>query len=201
MRRIAIISLFSLAWLAPTPSFGVDLKPGTTESARPGSDAWITTKAKLALFAEDNVPATSVNVTTIDGTVHLTGKVESDQSKMRTEQAIKKIDGVKSVKNDLQIVPDAKRRVVERSDDQIEQRIQNVFDQDRALDRADLEVDSNNGVVSLKGKVDDPALVFKAASKIYGLEGVKSVKTDLVEIERHDDGSRRDMDRREQRGG
>jgi osmotically-inducible protein OsmY len=184
-----IVSLLSMgALLSPAASFGVDLMPGTTESSQPGSDAWITTKAKLALFAEDNVPATSIHVTTIAGTVHLTGKVESEQSKMKAEQAIKKIDGVKAVKNDLQIVPDAKRKVVERSDDQIEERIKQVFELDRALDKADLEADANNGVVSLKGKVDDPALVFEAAAKIYGLEGVKSVKTDMVEIERRGGG-------------
>src|SRR6266849_1925539 len=70
-------------------------------------DTWITTKAKLALLTADDVSVTAVHVDTIKGHVTLHGKVKSEGEKARAEVAVKKVDGVKSVKNLLQVVPDA----------------------------------------------------------------------------------------------
>src|SRR5688572_15706521 len=78
-------------------------KKSTTESVKTNvSDSWITSKTKIALFADNRVPGTSVNVETQKGTVFLRGKVDSDGAKQAAEEIAKGVDGVKSVKNELQ---------------------------------------------------------------------------------------------------
>ena len=63
------------------------------------SDAWITTKAKMSLFTTDDVSATAINVDTLDGVVTLHGKVATKAEKAKAEDAVKRLDGVKSVRN------------------------------------------------------------------------------------------------------
>jgi hyperosmotically inducible periplasmic protein len=67
-------------------------------------DAWLTTKAKIALLT-DGVSATAVNVDTVDGKITIHGKVGTAAEKTQAEQTIRKMDGVKDVKNLLQVVP------------------------------------------------------------------------------------------------
>ena len=45
------------------------------------TDSWITSKTKIALFADDRVKGTQVHVETKDGTVMLRGKVDSTEAK------------------------------------------------------------------------------------------------------------------------
>ena len=82
-----------------------DKAKSTTETATVAvSDSWITSKAKIALFADERVKGTQVSVDTKNGVVHLRGKVDSDESKAAAAAIATGIDGAKSVKNDLQVV-------------------------------------------------------------------------------------------------
>ena len=47
------------------------------------SDSWITSKTKIALFADDRVKGTQVHVETKDGKVMLRGKVDSERGQGR----------------------------------------------------------------------------------------------------------------------
>jgi hyperosmotically inducible protein len=68
------------------------------------SDAALTARVKSAIATDVGArTATAVNVTTYNGTVQLTGFVDNNDQKSRAEQAAKKVDGVKSVKNDIRI--------------------------------------------------------------------------------------------------
>jgi hypothetical protein len=51
------------------------------------SDAWITTKAKMALLTTEGVSATAVNVDTLNGLVTLHGKIGSDAERQKAEAA------------------------------------------------------------------------------------------------------------------
>jgi len=67
-------------------------------------DAAVTAKVKTAIATDVGArTATAVNVTTYNGTVQLTGFVDNNDQKSRAETAAKKVDGVKSVKNDIRI--------------------------------------------------------------------------------------------------
>lgn len=64
-------------------------------------DSMITGKVKAALAADPNVKATQVNVETFKGTVQLSGFVDSREAAQRAIELARKVNGVKSVKNDI----------------------------------------------------------------------------------------------------
>lgn len=67
-------------------------------------DAAVTAKVKTAIATDVGArTATVVNVNTYNGTVQLTGFVDNAEQKRRAEEAAKKVEGVKSVKNDIRI--------------------------------------------------------------------------------------------------
>ncbi|MRS15321.1 molecular chaperone OsmY [Enterobacteriaceae bacterium RIT691] len=66
-------------------------------------DTATTSEIKAKLLADDIVPSRKVKVETTDGVVQLSGNVDSKAQSERAESIAKAIDGVKSVKNDLQV--------------------------------------------------------------------------------------------------
>jgi osmotically-inducible protein OsmY len=67
------------------------------------SDSWITTKVKTSLINDSTVKSSEVNVETFKGVVQLSGFVSS---KVAMDQAVLiagNVQGVTSVKNDMQI--------------------------------------------------------------------------------------------------
>ena len=67
------------------------------------SDTWITTKVKSMLAKDSVVKATEVNVETFKGNVQLTGFVTSRAAMNQAVLIAENIEGVKSVKNGMQI--------------------------------------------------------------------------------------------------
>ncbi len=64
-------------------------------------DSVITTKVKAAIAQDPSLSVFQVNVTTYEGVVQLSGFVDSKEVKEKAEQVAGKVEGVKSVKNDL----------------------------------------------------------------------------------------------------
>ncbi|NDJ59024.1 molecular chaperone OsmY [Enterobacteriaceae bacterium 4M9] len=80
------------------------VKDGATQSVSGyAGDTATTSEIKAKLLADDMVPSRNVKVSTTDGVVQLSGTVESQAQSDRAESVAKAVDGVKSVKNDLQI--------------------------------------------------------------------------------------------------
>lgn len=67
------------------------------ESKEPVTDTWITTKVKADLLATKDVSGTDIKVETLNGTVKLSGAVESKAQHDKAIAVAKKIDGVKKV--------------------------------------------------------------------------------------------------------
>ena len=80
-------------------------------------DAWLKTKAKIALLTTDGVSVTDVNVDVSERAVTMHGKVKTDAEKRKAEETIQKIDGVRSVRNLLQVVPENVEQAVKVSDE------------------------------------------------------------------------------------
>ena len=138
--------------------------------ARSRPDAWITMKAKTALYVAEDVSGTAINVDTINGLVTLHGKVHSDTEKMRAVEVVRKIDGVVDVRDLLQVVSPGKEAKVQRSDDLIKSDVEKRLKTDRSLDNSSISVKSvNKGVVLLSGKAasldDDQRALYYAASQ------------------------------------
>src|SRR5262249_9161736 len=141
-------------------------------------DAWITAKTKLALITTDGVHATDVNVDTVNGAVTLHGKVQSVGEKEKAESVAKKIDGVQSVRNLLQVVTAPQAKAVEQSDDQIKDRVQKALKDEPALNDSSITVQSvNKGVVLLAGTaktLTDHLTAVEVAATVPGVRQVNS---------------------------
>jgi osmotically-inducible protein OsmY len=143
------------------------------------SDAWITTAAKMRLLANDQTPATDINVDTRNGIVTLFGIVPTAASKQAAEAEARKVDGVKQVKNDLQVVPKAKQEAVEAKDGDLAKAVDQAIDRREDLKGADIDVDVKNGVVRLTGTVPNSEDRLAAAITARSIAGVRSVQDDL----------------------
>jgi len=144
-------------------------------------DAWITSKAKIALLTTEGVSATSVNVDTVDGRVTLHGKVQTEAEKTKAGQAVAKIEGATDVRNLLQIVPAKNEQKVEASDEQITTRVKEAFGKDRALAASGITVQSvNKGVVLLAGETPSMTTHLRAITTAAGVQGVHRVATEVT---------------------
>jgi hyperosmotically inducible protein len=156
-----------------------DEKKSTTDSVKTNvSDSWITSKAKIALFADSRVPGTAVNVETQKGTLYLRGKVDSDAAKAAAEEVAKGIEGVQSVKNELQVVAPTEKKMVEAKDEDLTKQVKTRLHSDARLKKVDVRVD--NGVVTLQGKVANINDSARASQLARGVPGVRSVKNDMT---------------------
>jgi hyperosmotically inducible protein len=169
--RLALAFMAAALWAVPT-------------AAAP-TDAWITAKAKLALFNTENVPVTDVNVDTVDGIVTLHGKVPSAATKSEAEAAARKVEGVKEVRNLLQVVPSSRMEAVSASDGEIKDRVEKALADDKRLAGSDVDVASvNKGVVVLSGTADSVSDHVRAVEIARGVPGVKRVSTEVKSPDR-----------------
>jgi osmotically-inducible protein OsmY len=141
-------------------------------------DAWISAKAKLALLTADDVSVTSVHVDTNKGLVVLHGKVKSNAEKARAEAAVRKVEGVNSVRNLLEVVPDAFKESMNVADSAIKENVEKALKADATL--KDIKVDSvNNAVVLLSGKTKDIDVAVRAVEKARDVTGVRRVASQV----------------------
>ena len=144
------------------------------------TDSWLTSKTKIALFADGRVKGRQIDVETTQGVVMLRGKVDSDAAKHAAEDIAKGLDGVKSVKNDLEVIAPSQREAVEDKDETITAHVKEHIAKDSALKNAGIAVQTNAGVVSLTGEVRDIMTSANASWTAWQVPGVKSVKNDLT---------------------
>ena len=157
----------------------------TTRVGSAANDLWITSAAKVRLMAADSVSAFDVNVDTRNGVVTLFGAVPTAAAKTTAESEAKKVDGVKSVKNELQVVPASKAAAVEKKDDQIQSSVKERLGERSELSDSDIAVDVKNGVVRLTGNVASQSDRLAALTTARASEGVRSVVGDDLRVERN----------------
>lgn len=156
-----------------------DKARSTTEEAKTVvSDSWITSKTKIALYAEERVKGTQVSVDTKNGVVHLRGKVDSDDAKAAAAEVAKGIEGAKTVKNDLQVVSPMARKAVDTNDKDIAKAVESRISKDVQLKKVDVRTDG--GVVTLTGEVPSITAAAKASEMARNVSGVKSIKNELT---------------------
>jgi len=149
------------------------------------SDAWITTKAKIALLTTAGVSSGAVNVDTVDGVVTLHGKVSSPEEKAKAEAEVKKIDGVKEVRNLLQVVPGGREKVVKASDKEIKDRVDRGLRDGHFAKDSRIDVESvNDGVVLLGGKAQTITDHLRAIELARSVPGVRKVESEIESPDR-----------------
>jgi hyperosmotically inducible protein len=153
---------------------------GKDDEKTPINDSWLTSKTKIELFADSRVKGRQIDVETTKGVVMLRGKVDSDEAKVAAEGIAKGIHGVKSVKNDLEVVAPSTREAIEDKDEAITAGVKEHLAKESALKDAGIDVQTNAGVVSLTGEVRDIMTSAQASWTARQVSGVKAVKNDLT---------------------
>lgn len=143
-------------------------------------DAWLTMKTQIALLTTEGVSTSDLNVDTVQGVVTLHGKVPTEGEKVKAESTARAVDGVKNVKNLLQVVPDNAKKAVERSDDQIKDAVASAFKANKRVNDSSIKVQSvNKGVVLLAGKTDSLQAHLDAVRTARAVPGVRRVATEV----------------------
>jgi len=207
-----MLALAGSLWIGPATTAAVAFSPADTSPAvksnpqkaaedrsagRVLSDVTLTAKVKNALMVDKAVSASEINVDTVNGVVHLRGNVDSKAEAQRAVRLARKVEGVKGVKNHLQIVPNegtqgsrkgkadgdssASGRSMERalSDVTITGKVKSALIQDKNVGAGTINVDTMKGVVHLKGTVPNKAEAQRAVALARKVEGVKGVKSHL----------------------
>ena len=149
-------------------------------AAADAPDAWLTMKTKIALMTTENLSTSDLNVDTVQGVVTLHGKVPTEGEKAKAETTARRIDGVKDVKNLLQVVPDAAKKAVERSDEQVKDAVVAAFKANTRVDASGISVQSvNKGTVLLTGKTESLQSHLDAVQVARAIPGVTRVATEV----------------------
>jgi hyperosmotically inducible protein len=159
------------------------VKAAAVKAGHQLADSWLTTKIQAQYFADDDIKARHINVSTRDGVVTLTGFVEGQPQRDLALQIARTTDGVQRVNDQLAIAgseqereavatsgtrPGAPDAATEAgnvanapgppsapSDALITARVQSKFFVDDRVKGRRIDVDTRNGVVTLSGHVAD----------------------------------------------
>jgi len=161
---------------------GTIVVAGAVTASADVNDAWITTKAKIVLLTMDGFSVNGANVDTNNGNVTMHGKVATTEDRTRAEQTVRKVSGVKSVNNLLQVVPSNVKEAVTANDSDVKERVEASLKADVKM--KDVNVASvNNGVVLLSGKTESYTEDLRAIENAYSVKGVNRVASELKTIE------------------
>lgn len=100
MPALTLASALALALVAGTAASAASAGEQTKAneaSAQPVSDSWITTKVKADLLVTEETKGLDINVTTTNGVVTLSGKLDSQAQVEKAVAVARSIKGVKSV--------------------------------------------------------------------------------------------------------
>ena len=175
-----LITLCAVMVVGAALAVALAVAAGKAEEKTQIEDSMMTAKTKIALFADARVRGRQISVETHKGLMMLRGKVDSEEAKNATEEIAKNIQGVKSVKNQLEVVAPSKRRTVDTKDNAITARVKRHIAKESLRQNADIDVTTNVGVVSLTGEVPDILASAQASWTAWQVAGVKSVKNDLT---------------------
>ena len=100
--RSTAAALFA-ALMAATLVVGCSSTPTQQSADEAVDDGVVTAKVKAALVADPVTKAHQINVETFKGTVQLSGFVETDEARSRALQLARDVDGVKRVKDAMEV--------------------------------------------------------------------------------------------------
>jgi hyperosmotically inducible protein len=134
-------------------------------------DATLTARVKTALIGDERTKARQIDVESFRGDVQLNGFVDSAEARSAAASVAKSVDGVTKVTNNLQVRDD--RTAGDVVDDAtINSKVRAALIGDERTKAHQIEVDTNDGVVSLGGFVDTAANKTAAAQIAGDVAGV-----------------------------
>jgi osmotically-inducible protein OsmY len=165
----ALTAAIVLAGCASTQPAGVQL-----------DDAEIATKVKTKLTGDPDINPFNVSVAVNEGVVRLSGKVEKTEARDEAVHHAKTTEGVVRVINDIEI---GKGSMGERVDDTaLVVKVKAKMTATTELNPFNINVDTKDGVVTLRGTVKSEDSKDEAERLAKDTEGVRRVQN-MLEVE------------------
>lgn len=161
-----------------TDKMGQKAKNAAQEVKTGVTDSWLTAKTKIALYADERVKGRQIGVETVNGTVMLRGKVDSDEAKTAAASIAAGVEHVKGVKNDLQVVAVGDRKGTDIADKDITRQVETRLSKTAQLTNVDVRTDG--GVVTLTGAAPSIGASARASELAREVSGVRAVKNELT---------------------
>jgi hyperosmotically inducible protein len=143
------------------------------------SDATISANVKAALVQDPDTRASNISVNTINGTVELSGFVDTRDQRRAAVRVARSVDGVQSVREELAVNDQGRVVGAANSDDSITRQVQSALGANRQTADARINVTTDDGVVQLSGFVDSNQQRDTAADIANTVQGVRKVDNDL----------------------
>jgi hyperosmotically inducible protein len=164
------------------------------------ADNWLTAKIQAQYFADEDIRARDIDVTSKDGTVTLRGRVADENAHLQAVQTARNTDGVKVLNDELEVGPlpaaqspagavattgAAASEVASRAlgildDTRITSAIRSKYFLDDDVKARRIDVTTSQGVVTLKGEVASDAERAQALLLARSTDGVRRVEDALA---------------------
>jgi osmotically-inducible protein OsmY len=138
-------------------------------------DAEISAAINADLIYDSRVMANKIDVECLDGVVTLSGTVNSILDRERAENFAAATVGVRSIINLIRVDPR-----IAQTDAQLTELVRGALARDPAADAFEVKVDVQEGVVTLKGRVESYAEKDLSADVAKNTVGVKEVRNRIL---------------------
>lgn len=160
---------------------------GTAGNASAVDPAWITTKIQAQYFANPEVKPWNIDVTTAgNGVVTLEGEVEAAADRTEALRIARETEGVTRVEDRLRVKGESDSAAntpgLERPDVWLTAKVQSKYFLDDLVKLRNIDVETQNGVVTLSGAVASDAERRQAVALARTTEGVRNV-TDRLKVD------------------
>jgi osmotically-inducible protein OsmY len=159
---------------SPTPATGSTVSP-----------AWVTTKIQAQYFVDPDIKPWNIDVTTTsDGVVELRGQVETAEAKADAVRIARATEGVSSVTDRLTLGTDRAPAAdvgtdLATSDAWVTAKIRAKYFLDDDVKAMNVEVATQDGVVTLTGAVETDSARRQAVALARNTDGVRTVEDQL----------------------
>lgn len=158
-------------------------------STRPASeqidDAAITATIKGKFAADPDINPFNIDVDTMEGRVRLSGQVDDDFTREEAERLAEATKGVLSVDNDVTVGDKTAKQSM--TDAEILAKVKSKLAADPEINPFNLDVDVEEGVVTLTGRVAKRQAKEEAGRLAQDTEGVRDVRNQVKVGDRNPD--------------
>src|SRR5215813_14499654 len=173
---------------------------GAACTERQLDDALLTARIKTRMAADGRISPTRVNVDTLNGDVTLKGEVPTQDEKNAAEEVARKVEGVKSVSNQITVNPAAAGSGVPSGNEMKQQAEKAVGELGEEVKKgagkafllgeiktrlaaagySNIEVGADQGVVTLKGEAPSDKDRIAVEAIVQKIEGVAKVNNQVT---------------------
>jgi osmotically-inducible protein OsmY len=141
------------------------------------SDAELRSDVLAELARNPRIEGSEIAVIVKHGAVTLNGMVLTLDEKICAELAIKNVDGVRAIANDIEVKSPAQMR---KADESLAERVARLLTWYSSLRNMDVRAEVDDGHVTLTGKVDFPYQKNIVVERVAELEGVSRVSNRIT---------------------